>query len=69
MSNKSKAIKTISYDSTRKDLTIKFKSEKQYVYTPVSEDLVNRMSESSSKGKFFNENIKDNPMITCMKVV
>ena len=69
MSNKSKAIKTISYDSSRKDLTIKFKSEKQYVYTPVSEDLVNSMSQSPSKGKFFNENIKDNPMITCMKVV
>ena len=69
MSNKSKAIKTISYDSSRKDLTIKFKSEKQYVYTPVSEDLVNSMSQSTSKGKFFNENIKDNPMITCMKVV
>lgn len=69
MSNKSKAIKTISYDSTRKDLTIKFKSEKQYVYTPVSEDTYSRMSEASSKGKFFNENIKDNPMVTCLKVI
>lgn len=66
---KSKVIKTITYDSTRKDLTVKFRSNKEYIYTPAPEALFDDFVSSESKGEFFNEKVKDNPALKCMKVV
>ena len=64
---KSKAIKTISYNEDRQDLTVRFKSNKEYVYTPVSEEHFLAFGLSTSKGKFFNAHIKDNPIYTVYK--
>ena len=66
---KSKAIKTITYDSTRKDLIVKFRSGKEYIYTPAQSELFEDFVSSDSKGEFFNQQVKDNPSLKCMKVV
>lgn len=66
---KSKVIKTITYDSTRKDLTVKFRSNKEYIYTPATKQLYEDFVASDSKGEFFNEKVKDNASLKCMKVV
>lgn len=65
----STAIKTLQYDSTRKDLKVNFKSGKVYVYTPVSSEFFNKLNNSESKGRFFNKNIKGNEALTCMKLI
>jgi len=66
---KSTVIKNLQYDETRKDLKVNFNSGKVYVYTPVSNEFFNKLSKSTSKGKFFNENIRDNQALTCLKLI
>ena len=53
---KSSALSSLTYDENRKDLTVKFKSGKLYVYTPVSQ-------------QFFNKHIKNNEALTCLKLI
>lgn len=65
----SSTIKSIEYNETRQDLKIVFKSGKEYVYTPVSKEFYNKLKNSTSKGSFFNLNIRDNKALTCMKVI
>ena len=69
MSKKSVAITLITYDVEREDLTIKFKNGKEYVYTPVSSRVVDNFKTAASKGTFFNNQIKDNPTMLCLKKV
>lgn len=66
---KSSVIKSLIYDSERKDLSVNFKSGKLYVYTPVSQQFFNKLSNSTSKGKFFNKNIRNNEALTCLKMI
>jgi len=66
---KSSVIKNLQYDSSRKDLTVNFNSGKVYIYTPVSNEFFNKLNKSESKGKFFNQNIRDNEALTCLKLV
>lgn len=66
---KSSVIKSLTYDENRKDLQVNFKSGKLYVYTPVSQQFFNKLSKTESKGKFFNQHIKNNEALTCLKVI
>jgi len=66
---KSTVIKNIQYDEVRKDLKVNFNSGKEYIYTPVSSEFFNKLNKSASKGKFFNENIRDNQALTCLKLI
>jgi len=70
---KSSVIKSLTYDENRKDLQVSFKSGKlyvyTYVYTPVSQQFFNKLSNSKSKGQFFNKNIKNNEALTCLKLI
>ena len=66
---KSSVIKSLTYNENRNDLTVTFKSNKLYVYTPVSNEFFNKLNNAESKGKFFNKNIRDNEALTCLKVI
>lgn len=65
----STAIDKLEYDDIRQDLKVNFKSGKVYVYTPVSEEFFNKLKNSSSKGLYFNLNIKNNQALTCLKLI
>lgn len=66
---KSSVLENLTYDENRKDLIVKFKSGKLYVYTPVSQAFFNKLTNAESKGKFFNKNIRDNEVLTCLKLI
>lgn len=66
---KSSALNSLTYDENRKDLTVKFKFGKLYVYTPVSQQFFNKLTNAKSKGKFFNQHIKNNEALTCLKLI
>ena len=55
----SSAINWVEYDKSTKLLLITFKSGKTYTYYNVPEMVYVAFLESSSKGTYFNENIKD----------
>lgn len=66
---KSSVIKRLYFDNVRKDLKVYFRSNKVYVYTPVSEEFFNKLKNSPSKGKFFNAYIRNNQALTCLKLI
>lgn len=66
---KSSVIKSLTYNENRNDLTVTFKSNKLYVYTPVSNEFFNKLTNAESKGRFFNKHIKDNEVLTCLKLI
>ncbi len=66
---KSTSIKGIKHDTNRQDLTVTFKSGREYIYTPVSNEFFDKFNKSQSKGTFFNINIKNNQALTCMKII
>lgn len=65
----SKVINDVAYNPERMDLKLTFVGGKEYVYTPVSYDFYDALVNSRSEGKFFNNNIKNNKALTCLKVV
>lgn len=65
----STAVRAFEYDRDRNDLKITFISGKSYIYTPVSNEFYRKFRTSGSKGKFFNENIKENEAFTCLKLI
>ena len=65
----STAIKNLVYDDTRQDLKVNFHSGRVYVYTPVSPEFFNKLNNSKSKGLFFNQHIRDNEALTCLKLI
>lgn len=67
--SRSSTVESFNYDPSRMDLGVQFKNGKEYVYTPVSLSLASQFANAKSKGKFFNNYIKDNVAFTCMKVV
>jgi len=66
---KSSVIKRMNFNNDRNDLTVEFKSGVKYVYTPVSEEFYNKLKNSTSKGRFFNSNIRNNEALTCLKFI
>lgn len=66
---KSTVIKSLDYNKNRQDLKVNFNSGKVYIYTPVSNEFYNKLNKSTSKGKFFNKNIRGNEALTCLKLV
>ena len=52
-------IKSVSYDSDTKDMTIVFKGDSKYVYRDIPSDVYKKFTESKSAGKFFYSNIKN----------
>jgi hypothetical protein len=55
----SSAIKFIDYDQDTRQLFITFKEGKPYTYYDVPEVVYQSFLNAASKGKFFQENIKD----------
>jgi KTSC domain len=55
----STVIRDFSYDESRNELTVNFRSGKVYVYTLVPPSVVAAMRGAYSKGAYFNENIRD----------
>lgn len=66
---KSSVIKSLTFVENRNDLQVNFKSGKLYVYTPVSQRFFNELQNAPSKGKFFNQHIKNNKALTCLKLI
>ncbi len=56
---KSSTIKAIAYDPDEKKLWLTFKSENLYEYNDVEREIADALVEAESKGKYFNQNIKD----------
>ncbi len=55
----SSMIRSLGYDATTSTLEVEFKNGNTWLYYDVSEDLYYQFKSSSSIGKFFNANIKD----------
>jgi hypothetical protein len=55
----STVIRDFSYDESRNELTVNFRSGKVYVYTLVPPSAAVAMHAAYSKGAYFNENIRD----------
>ena len=61
-------ISMIDYDVNNLTLTVYFKDGSVYDYYPIYEKQVMDFSESKSKGKWFNENIRKNKSVGSKKV-
>jgi hypothetical protein len=55
----STAIRAFNYDRERSALTITFETGRVYVYTKVPEFTFHRFARATSKGRFFNTEIRD----------
>jgi KTSC domain-containing protein len=55
----SSVIRRFRYDPARRELAITFVSGKVYVYRDVPEAIVEELTAASSRGQFFNKNIRD----------
>ena len=55
----SSAIDYIKYNKRKKILEIKYKQRGTYQYAPIPEQVVEKMIESRSKGRFLNKSIKN----------
>ena len=52
-------IKSASYDTDTKDMTIIFKGDSKYVYRDIPVDVYKKFTEAESAGKFFYSNIRN----------
>jgi hypothetical protein len=55
----STAIAKIEYDESCQELTVTFISGKKYVYQPVPHNIYVRFARAQSKGRFFNDHIRE----------
>ena len=55
----SSAIDTIGYDEDSSTLEVQFRGGKPYNFADVSPEVHLRFIESNSKGRFFNDKIRD----------
>lgn len=55
----STVIRDFSYDESRNELTVNFRTGKVYVYSLVPPSVAAAMRAAFSKGAYFNENIRD----------
>lgn len=65
----SSVLKGAKYDMARQDLILKFQNDTEYIYTPVSDNFLEKFKNASSKGRFFNKHIKDNLALTKLKIL
>jgi len=47
-----------SYDSYHRELRLDFRDGSRYLYSAVSPDLFQRLIAATSKGRFFNEQVR-----------
>jgi len=55
----SSVIKSVEYDEDAHELDVKFITGKTYRYREVPPEVYERLLDADSKGKFFNERIRD----------
>ena len=55
----SSVIHRFSYSAKNRELTITFVSGRRYVYTDVPQDVFDAFKAATSKGVFFNNEIRD----------
>lgn len=55
----STAIRLISYDDTTQRLSVTFVTGRSYIYENVPEQIHRDFLMAESKGRYFNENIRD----------
>jgi hypothetical protein len=53
------AIRALSFDAQRSELTVTFATGRVYVYAKVPEFTYHRFARAGSKGRFFNAEIRD----------
>lgn len=51
-------IKSIFYDTAKKELQVYFKSHSLYIYEEVEESIIKEFEKSKDKGKYFYDNIR-----------
>jgi hypothetical protein len=56
----SSTIEAIGYDEPARELHVRFKSGKTYVYLDVSAETYQEFAQSDSKGSYLNREIKSN---------
>lgn len=59
MDVESTAISEIDYDAERAKLLVRFQSGEQYAYVGVPEEVCRSFVEAESKGRFFQQQIRD----------
>jgi hypothetical protein len=55
----SSVIRSFSYSAKNSELSITFVSGRRYVYTDVPQDVFDAFKAATSKGTFFNDEIRD----------
>lgn len=55
----STAIRRFAYDSETTTLTVTFVTGRRYAYAPVPERVARAFAAAFSKGRFFNEKVRD----------
>jgi hypothetical protein len=55
----STAIRSLFYNSTRRELSVTFLTGRRYVYTDVPTDVYEAFKNAPSRGAFFNHEIRD----------
>ncbi|WP_375414672.1 KTSC domain-containing protein [uncultured Bradyrhizobium sp.] len=55
----SSVIRSYSYSAKKSELTITFVSGRRYVYADVPQDVFDAFRAATSKGSFFNSEIRD----------
>lgn len=55
----SSSIRSIGYDGASQTLEVEFKSRGIYQYSPAPKSLFERFMAAPSKGKFFDQNIRE----------
>ena len=55
----SAAVRDITYDASRNELTVAFTTGRVYVYSLVPADVAAAFGAAPSKGAFFNDHIRD----------
>jgi hypothetical protein len=55
----STVIRSFSYDDAARELTIIFRTGRQYTYEGVPKEIFEAMKAAFSKGEFFNDHIRE----------
>jgi KTSC domain len=53
-------IEAIGYDEASRELHVRFRTGRRYVYSEVPQETYDRFAQADSKGSFFNREIKPN---------
>ncbi len=55
----SRGLREVGYDPQSRELEVQFRDRKVYRYSEVPEEVYRRLLAADSKGRFFNEQIKE----------